>query len=281
MSKGSFLVVFYGNEENYLQVALFSWHSNANLIIAHHNYGIRVWLCLISKTYITSSCSPAQPDPVPNRYAGEWVWGHGHTKFVLLHIYDGGQLPLANYREQPSSTTNRNSCAYQPPFPKLGLAIMANLRQEFRYKGGGALTTSKFLQNKFGMAMSPDPPRTLRATWVWLCQTTTAHEIIFRILTLKNYLPVLGFMKCYSPAVQQHCLQRNATVCTLLTQHFSMVRTQKMSILGPKKTLAIHPEILHKQQPSLVLRLIELPIHRELQCQLSGRGRMDTHSKEQ
>ncbi len=58
MSKGSFLVVFYGNK-NYLQVALFSWHSNANLIIAHHNYGIRVWLCLISKTYITSSCSPA------------------------------------------------------------------------------------------------------------------------------------------------------------------------------------------------------------------------------
>ncbi len=54
MSKGSILVVFYGNE-NYLQVALFSWHSNANLIIAHHNYGIRVWLGLISKTYITSS----------------------------------------------------------------------------------------------------------------------------------------------------------------------------------------------------------------------------------
>ncbi len=24
---------------------------------------------------------------------------HGHTKFVLPHIYCGGQLPLANYRE--------------------------------------------------------------------------------------------------------------------------------------------------------------------------------------
>jgi len=33
---------------------------------------------------------------------------------------------------------------------------MANLK--FRYKGGGALTTSTFLQNKFGMAN----PQTLR-----------------------------------------------------------------------------------------------------------------------
>ncbi len=38
---------------------------------------------------------------------------------------------------------------------KLGLAVMANL--PFRYKGGGVLTTSTFLQNKFSMAMSPDP----------------------------------------------------------------------------------------------------------------------------
>ncbi len=50
MSKGSLLVVFYRNE-NYLQVALLSWHSNANLIIAHHNCGIRVWLCLIQNIH--------------------------------------------------------------------------------------------------------------------------------------------------------------------------------------------------------------------------------------
>ena len=50
--------------------------------------------------------SPAQPDSLPEQLRWEWVRGHGHTKFVLPHIYCGGQLPLANYREQPSSTTN-------------------------------------------------------------------------------------------------------------------------------------------------------------------------------
>ena len=94
MSKGSFLVVFYGNE-NYLQVALFSQHSNENLIIAHHNYGIRMWLCLISKTYITSSCSPAQPDPVPNRYAG-----NGSGDMAIPNLFCHTYITAVNYRQQ-------------------------------------------------------------------------------------------------------------------------------------------------------------------------------------
>ncbi len=31
----------------------------------------------------------------------EMVTGHGHTKFVLPHIYCGGQLLLANYGNSP------------------------------------------------------------------------------------------------------------------------------------------------------------------------------------
>ncbi len=175
MSKGSFLVVFYGNE-NYLLVALFSWHSNANLIIVHHNYGIRVCLCLISKTYITSSCSPAQPDPVPNRYAG-----NGSGDMAIPNLFCRTYITAVNYRQQITGNSPPQPQIEIPvhishPFQSQVQQIMANLWQEFRYKGSGALTTSTFLQNKFGMAMSPHPPRTLRATWVWLCQTTTASS---------------------------------------------------------------------------------------------------------
>ncbi len=109
MTKGSFLVVFYGNE-NYLQTALFSLHSNVNLIIAHHNYGIRVWLCLISKTYITSSCSPAQPDPVPNRYAG-----NGSGDMAIPNLFCHTYMMAVNYRQQITENS--------PPQPQIEIPV--------------------------------------------------------------------------------------------------------------------------------------------------------------
>ncbi len=54
-------------------------------------------------------CDFSLPDPLPNCL-------HGHTTFVQPHIIAVVNYPLANYQEQPSSPTNRNSCTCQPPF---------------------------------------------------------------------------------------------------------------------------------------------------------------------
>ncbi len=53
-----------------------------------------------------------------------YYWGHGEGKglgtwpyqFVLPHIHCSSQLPLANYREWPSSTAYRNSYTVGHPF---------------------------------------------------------------------------------------------------------------------------------------------------------------------
>ncbi len=92
MSKGSFLAVFSMGTRTILQVALFSWHSNVNLIIAHHNYGIRVWLCLISKTYVTSSgIEIGVARPVPNRYAGS-------GDMAIPNLFCRTYITAVNYR---------------------------------------------------------------------------------------------------------------------------------------------------------------------------------------
>ncbi len=51
---------------------------------------------------------------------GTWPYQICSATHILRRSITVSKLPLANYQ-------NRNSCAHQPPFPKLGLAIIANL----------------------------------------------------------------------------------------------------------------------------------------------------------